>query len=73
MKVFAVCLYDWDYKCDRDFIMEILAVFGTLQEAVQFSLSFPIHHSQDRQIEIVEFNPFECGRYAKNGKKMDGS
>lgn len=72
MKVFVVCLYDWDYKCDRDFIVEILAVFGTLEEAVQFSISFPIH-SEDTEIEIVEWKgPLECGRYAKNGKKMDG-
>jgi len=73
MKAFVVCLYDWDYRCDRDVMREVLGVFGTLEQAVEYSLSFPLHRDDD-QIEIVEMEgPVECGRYAKNGKKMDWS
>jgi hypothetical protein len=73
MKAFVVCLYDWDYKCDKDVMKEILAVYGTLKKAVQFSLSFPLDN-EDRQIEILELDgSLECGRYTKNGKKMDSS
>lgn len=71
MKAFVVCLYDWDYQCDRDVIVGVLGVYDTLEKAVQFSLLFPIY-SNNTQIEIAEFDgSLECGRYAKNGKKMD--
>lgn len=71
MKAFVVCLFDWDYRCDCDVMRELLAVFGTLEQAVEYSLSFPIQ-SQDDQVEIVEMEgSVECGRYAQNGKKMD--
>lgn len=74
MKAFVVCLYDWDYKCDRDFILKVLAVYKTLEKAVEYSMSFPLYkndYNNDREIEIVELEgSLECGRYAKNGKKL---
>lgn len=74
MRAFVVCLFDWDYQCDREVMTEVLAVFGTLEKAVEYSISYPMRNQGgDNQIEIVEMEgPWERNRYARNGKKMNG-
>ena len=54
MKAFIVCLTDWDYNCDEDFLKTILAVFDTLEKAVHYSSSYNLKKC-DEHIEIHEF------------------
>lgn len=68
--VFVVCLYDWDYRCDRDYIMDIIAVYDTLEKAVEYSSSYKLERL-NYDIEIVEFdsNQKKC-TYNKYGIKI---
>lgn len=71
MKAFVVCLYDWDWKCDQEEMRQILAVYDTLEKAAHFSCSTKLH-TEDEQIEIVEFHGSqECQRYTKTGKPLE--
>ena len=51
--VFIVCLYNWDYNCDTDFIENILAAYNTLESAVEYSRSYVLQR-RDQVIEIEE-------------------
>jgi len=71
IKAFVVCLYDWDYRCDREMMIKVLAVFETLEDAIQYSLSYKIR-SNDEFIEIEQFEgQLKCCRYTKYGQKLE--
>ena len=68
--VFIVCLYNWDYTCDTDFIENILAVYDTLQAAVEFTRSY-VFKRKDHCIEIEEIVfSNKLGSYDKDGNKV---
>jgi hypothetical protein len=69
MRTFVVCLCAWDYRCDKDFVENVLAVYDTLEKAVSYSCSYEKLGHKD--IEIVEFE--ECQKictHSKNGEKI---
>ena len=68
--VFIVCVYNWDYNCDTDFIENILAVYNTLESAVEYSRSYVLHR-RDQVIEIEEMESnTKLGSYDRDGNKV---
>ena len=66
MSVFIVCLYNWDYNCDTDYIKNILGAFDTLEKAVTFSSSYKL--KRDDEIEIQEWvSDKKIGTYYADG------
>jgi molecular chaperone GrpE (heat shock protein) len=67
--VYITCLYMWDHRCDNDFIENILAVYDTLEKAVEYSKTYNLGRYQ--YIEIVEMElEVKLGSYDKDGKKI---
>jgi len=68
--VFIVCLYMWDHRCDNDFIENILAVYDTLEKAVEYTCSFELqnqyHYLEIEQIELDK----KLDSFDKHGKKI---
>jgi hypothetical protein len=68
--VFIVCLYNWDYNCDTDFIENILAAYNTLESAVEYSRSYVLQR-RDQVIEIEEMESnTKLGSYDRDGNKV---
>jgi hypothetical protein len=68
--VFIVCLYLWDHRCDNDFIENILAVYDTLEKAVDYTCSLELqnqyHYLEIEQIELHK----KLYSFDKHGKKI---
>ena len=68
--VFVVCLYDWDFGCDRNYILDIIAVYDTLEKAVEYRLSYKLERLH-YDIEIIEFDSNQKkSTYDINGKTI---
>ena len=66
--VYIVSLYMWDHRCDNDFIENILAVYDTLEKAVEYSKTCNLGRYQYIEIEEMELE-VKLGCYDKDGKK----
>lgn len=67
MNIFIVCLYD--YCCDKEFMIEVLSVCSTLENAVQYCSSKRVIN--DQYIEIIEFHDnIKTATYSKEGNQI---